>query len=182
MSQATRTGINRKYWIAHYLAGQNEGKDLVSSSRLYDSIETNSCIHDPDHVARIGNFHVVHASPNESWITVGETLPHEDWQGNTLLGRIFWNRTNDLADFYLSLIEAQKNAFNEQWSCRRGRSLYGSRLRMESIICIHFFCGQCVISVQCLQGWRKWYGNFQLWTFLSRKTCLTIEGKRLDSQ
>jgi hypothetical protein len=56
-------------------------------------------INDPDHVARMGNFHVVNASRNESWVTVGETLPHENWKGNTLLGRIFWNRANQLVDF-----------------------------------------------------------------------------------
>jgi len=54
---------------------------------------------DPDHVARMGNFHVVNASQHESWVTVGETLPHDDWKGNTLLARIFWNRTNKLVEF-----------------------------------------------------------------------------------
>jgi hypothetical protein len=60
-------------------------------------------VNDPDHVARMGNFHVVNASRNESWITVGETLPHENWKGNTLLGRIFWNRANKLVDFERSI-------------------------------------------------------------------------------
>lgn len=54
-------------------------------------------IDDPDHVARMGNFHVVNASPEESWVTVGETLPHDGWAGNTLLGRILWDRPNRLA-------------------------------------------------------------------------------------
>ena len=53
-------------------------------------------IKNPDHVARMGNFHVVNASPFESWITVGETLPHDGWKGNTLLGRIFWAEENKL--------------------------------------------------------------------------------------
>lgn len=48
----------------------------------------------PDHVARMGNFHVTSASPKESWITVGETLPHDGWAGNTLLGRIRWEKPN----------------------------------------------------------------------------------------
>lgn len=56
-------------------------------------------IDDPDHVARMGNFHVVNASRSESWVTVGETLPHEGWKGNTLLGRIYWNRANSLVNF-----------------------------------------------------------------------------------
>jgi hypothetical protein len=54
-------------------------------------------INNADHVARMGNFHVVNASPTESWITVGETLPHDGWKGNTLLGRIFWAEKNKLA-------------------------------------------------------------------------------------
>jgi len=56
-------------------------------------------INDPDHVARMGNFHVVNASRSESWVTVGETLPHDEWKGNTLLGRIFWKRANKLVYF-----------------------------------------------------------------------------------
>ncbi len=55
-------------------------------------------VNDPDHVARMGNFHVVNASPQESWVTVGETLPAEKWKGNTLLGRIVWNKPNGLVE------------------------------------------------------------------------------------
>ena len=47
-------------------------------------------INDPEHVARLGNFHVTNASPDESWVTVGETLPADDWKGDVLLGRIRW--------------------------------------------------------------------------------------------
>jgi hypothetical protein len=56
-------------------------------------------LNDPDHVARMGNFHVVNASRDESWVTVGETLPADKWKGNTLLGRIFWNKPNRLVEF-----------------------------------------------------------------------------------
>ena len=45
-------------------------------------------VNDPDHVARMGNFHVTNASPSESWVTVGECLPKEDWKGDVLLARI----------------------------------------------------------------------------------------------
>ena len=48
-------------------------------------------INDPDHVARMGNFHVTAASPEESWVTVGETLPADGWAGDTLLARIRWD-------------------------------------------------------------------------------------------
>jgi hypothetical protein len=51
-------------------------------------------IDDPDHVARMGNFHVVNASQWESWVTVGETLPLDGWRGDTLLARIRWSAPN----------------------------------------------------------------------------------------
>jgi len=53
-------------------------------------------IHVGQHVARMGNFHVVNASAAESWVTVGEALPDDGWRGNTLLGRIHWRRPNRL--------------------------------------------------------------------------------------
>lgn len=56
-------------------------------------------VNDPDNVARMGNFHVANASRTESWVTVGETLPAKGWKGNTLLGRIYWNRANELVYF-----------------------------------------------------------------------------------
>ena len=47
-------------------------------------------VNDPRHVARMGNFHTVAATPNESWVTVGECLPEDDWRGDVLLARIQW--------------------------------------------------------------------------------------------
>ena len=49
---------------------------------------------DAQHVARMGNFHTTAASPTESWITVGETLPHDRWEGDLLLARVRWSRPN----------------------------------------------------------------------------------------
>ncbi len=49
-------------------------------------------VDDPAHVARMGNFHTASATPDESWVTVGETLPSDDWRGDTLLARIRWRR------------------------------------------------------------------------------------------
>ncbi len=46
----------------------------------------------PGGVRRMGNFHVVNASKNESWVTVGEVAP--GWKGNTLLGRVIWREEN----------------------------------------------------------------------------------------
>lgn len=54
-------------------------------------------IDDAAHVARMGNFHTVAASPEESWVTVGETLPADSWSGDTLLARVHWARPNLLA-------------------------------------------------------------------------------------
>ena len=54
-------------------------------------------VNDPNHVARMGNFHVTNASPETSWVTVGETLPHDGWNGNLLLARVHWSRPNRLA-------------------------------------------------------------------------------------
>ncbi|NQT54364.1 hypothetical protein HQ576_20065 [bacterium] len=48
-------------------------------------------IDDPDHVARMGNFHITAFAPTETWVTVGECLPHDGWKGNTLLARIRWS-------------------------------------------------------------------------------------------
>ncbi|WP_169981283.1 sialidase family protein [Tautonia rosea] len=54
-------------------------------------------IGNPSHVARMGNFHTLAASPKESWVSVGETLPEDGWQGDTLLARVRWSRPNCLA-------------------------------------------------------------------------------------
>ena len=48
-------------------------------------------INDPDHVARMGNFHITNATANESWVTAGESLPKDGWRGNLLLARIRWH-------------------------------------------------------------------------------------------
>ncbi|UCD51678.1 MAG: exo-alpha-sialidase [Phycisphaerales bacterium] len=46
------------------------------------------------HVARMGNFHTVAATADESWVTVGECLPDDDWRGDVLLARIRWSQPN----------------------------------------------------------------------------------------
>lgn len=51
----------------------------------------------PDRVALMGNFHVTSASPDESWVTVGEWQPRNGIHGDLLLARINWNRPNTLA-------------------------------------------------------------------------------------
>ncbi len=51
-------------------------------------------VNDPDHVARMGNFMPANSTVEESWVTVGETLPADGWRGDTLLARIRWTRPN----------------------------------------------------------------------------------------
>lgn len=50
----------------------------------------------PQHVARMGNFHTVNATPDESWVTVGEARPADGWHGDTLLARVRWRNPNRL--------------------------------------------------------------------------------------
>ena len=53
-------------------------------------------VNEPDKVALMGNFNVTQASPDESWVTVGEFIPRHDYRGNVLLARIRWSTPNRL--------------------------------------------------------------------------------------
>jgi len=53
-------------------------------------------IDNAQHVARMGNFHTVAVIPQESWVTVGECLPHDGWKGDVLMARIRWSRPNSM--------------------------------------------------------------------------------------
>ena len=52
---------------------------------------------DGENAARMGNFHTVNLSPEESCVTVGESRPNQGYKGDTLIGRIHWSRPNKLA-------------------------------------------------------------------------------------
>ena len=52
-------------------------------------------------VARMGNFNINHATPTESWVTVGEARPTAHYRGDVLLARITWAKPNRLADVTL---------------------------------------------------------------------------------
>ncbi|HPM85178.1 MAG TPA: exo-alpha-sialidase [Candidatus Anammoximicrobium sp.] len=52
----------------------------------------------PDDVALMGNFHVTNASPDQSWVTVGEWLPKRGAKGDLLLARIRWAKPNRLGE------------------------------------------------------------------------------------
>ena len=47
-------------------------------------------------LAKPGNFHVVNASEDESWITVGEWMPRNGYRGDVLLARVRWSNPNRL--------------------------------------------------------------------------------------
>lgn len=53
-------------------------------------------INDANQVALMGNFHVTHASADESWVTVGEWMPRDGYRGDVLLARIRWSKPNRL--------------------------------------------------------------------------------------
>ena len=53
-------------------------------------------VNKPDQVARMGNFHVVAASPDRSLVTVAETIPSRGWIGDTLQATIRWKTPNRL--------------------------------------------------------------------------------------
>lgn len=51
-------------------------------------------VNDAKHVAHLGNFHANPVSPDESWVTVGECLPEDEYRGDALLARVKWRRPN----------------------------------------------------------------------------------------
>jgi len=91
--------VNVFRWRAplYVAAVDREGLRLVRESEQVVMPVIGYGVDDPNHVARMGNFHTTAASPDVSWVTVGETLPHDGWHGNLLLARIHWSRPNRLA-------------------------------------------------------------------------------------
>ena len=47
-------------------------------------------------VALMGNFNTTNASPDESWVTVGEWQPRNGAKGDLLLARIRWSKPDAL--------------------------------------------------------------------------------------
>jgi len=45
---------------------------------------------DASHVARMGNFHTLAVTSDESWVTVGEVMPNDNWRGDLWLARVRW--------------------------------------------------------------------------------------------
>jgi hypothetical protein len=50
-----------------------------------------------DHISRMGNFHPLTFSADESWVTTGEERPNDGWKGDLLQARVRWSRPNELA-------------------------------------------------------------------------------------
>ncbi len=53
-------------------------------------------VRDPEHTARLGNFHVVNVSEGQSLVTVGENIPDFAYEGRALQARIQWRQPNRL--------------------------------------------------------------------------------------
>jgi len=97
-TRQAKANVNVMRWRAPLYISQVDTKTmrLIRTSEKIIFSLIGDGINNADQVARMGNFHTVNASPEESWVTVGETLPKDDWRGNTLLARITWTSPNNL--------------------------------------------------------------------------------------
>jgi len=80
-------------WVAQV---DTDRRCLIKSTEQIALPLVGDGVNDPDKVALMGNFHVVNASPHESWITVGEWMPRNGYRGDVLLARIRWSKPNRL--------------------------------------------------------------------------------------
>lgn len=78
-------------WVAQV---DTDNRCLIKSSEQVVLPLVGDGIEDPNQVALMGNFHVTHASPEESWVTVGEWMPRDGYRGDVLLARIRWSKPN----------------------------------------------------------------------------------------
>ena len=95
-TRKAKENVNVMRWRAPLYMAQVDPESLRlvrSSERIVLPIRGDG-VNDAKNVARIGNFHVTDATPNESWVTAGECLPANDWRGDVLLSRIRWRRPN----------------------------------------------------------------------------------------
>jgi hypothetical protein len=53
-------------------------------------------IKDPDGTQQMGNFHIVNASPDESWVTDGHWLPKKNSTGELRMARVQWSKPNHI--------------------------------------------------------------------------------------
>jgi hypothetical protein len=78
-------------WVAQV---DTDNRCLIKSSEQVVLPLVGDGIEEPNQVALMGNFHVTHASPDESWVTVGEWMPRDGYRGDVLLARIRWSKPN----------------------------------------------------------------------------------------
>ncbi len=97
-TRKAEANVNVMRWRAPLYMAEVDRKALrlIRSSERVVLPMIGDGINNPAHVARMGNFHTVAATPGESWVTVGETLPSDGWRGDTLLARIQWSQPNRL--------------------------------------------------------------------------------------
>jgi hypothetical protein len=56
---------------------------------------TGDGVNEPKNVPLMGNFHVTHVTPDETWVTDGEAFVANHWHGNLNLARIRWSVPNN---------------------------------------------------------------------------------------
>jgi hypothetical protein len=93
------TNANVLRWRSPLWVSQVDPKKLclIQSSEKVVLPLVGDGVNRPDEVAMMGNFHVTNASPEESWVTVGEWMPKRNAKGDLLLSRIRWTRANAVA-------------------------------------------------------------------------------------
>ena len=80
-------------WIAEV---ETESRRLIRSTERIVLPLVGDAEKAPEMVARMGNFHTINVSPEESWVTVGETIAANGFRGDVLLARIRWSQPNQL--------------------------------------------------------------------------------------
>lgn len=97
-TRKAEANVNVMRWRAPLYVSEvdTRTKQLIRTSERIVFPLIGDGVNNPDHVARMGNFHTANAASHESWVTVGEALPNDGWRGNTLLARIKWARGNEL--------------------------------------------------------------------------------------
>ncbi len=83
-------------WRAPLFIAQVDPESLTllrSTERIVLPIRGDSR-NDPDGTQQMGNFHIVNASAQESWVTDGHWLPKKNARGELRMARITWARPN----------------------------------------------------------------------------------------
>ncbi len=93
----TNTNVMRwraPLWIAQV---DPENLHLIRSTERVLIPMSGDGVNDAANVPLLGNFHVTHVSPEETWVTDGEMFIANKWRGNLNLARIHWDKPNAIA-------------------------------------------------------------------------------------